>query len=450
MNFRTTYHFVLSISFLFFSVQSVFSQDTNVPGDIALVRTKKIKFLEKVGGGERAYIRSTDGKGNEDFNSIIFATGSGKESVIFKENGNVGLSTITPKEKLQISNAFTFHDGGHKIIGFNYAPSGSVDLNPSHYAAELRFESVTGKLRLGTSSSLTNIPTTALTINKEAKVGIGTTNPVYTLDVRKEAATNNHEYLLSSFSHKTGKGVFVGYVGNGTNAREGRIRTGGSIDLAVGTTKYTQAIMIKNSSGNVGIGMNNPKAKLEVNGDIALVRTKKIKFLETVGGNDRAYIRSTFGGGNEDTNSIIFATGAGDENVVFGSNGKVGIGTLTPQNELSVNGTIWAKEVKVSLKDAADWVFEADYKLQPLAEVEAFIKRNKHLPEMPSADEFRANDMKVSEMSNKLLQKVEELTLYTIAQEKQLDQQASVNEQLQAANKALTQRLEKLEALLLK
>ncbi|WP_010182382.1 hypothetical protein [Aquimarina agarilytica] len=123
--------------------------------------------------------------------------------------------------------------------------------------------------------------------------------------------------------------------------------------------------------------------------------------------------------------------------------GKVGIGTRNPQNKLSVNGTIWAKEVKVSLTDAADWVFEADYKLQPLAEVEAFIKRNKHLPEMPSADEFRANDMKVSEMTNKLLQKIEELTLYTIEQEKEIQAEKD-------NNKALEARLAKLEVLLLK
>ena len=123
--------------------------------------------------------------------------------------------------------------------------------------------------------------------------------------------------------------------------------------------------------------------------------------------------------------------------------GNVGIGIRDPKNKLSVNGTIWAKEVKVSLSDAADWVFEADYKLQPLAEVEAFIKRNKHLPEMPSADEFRANDMKVSEMTNKLLQKIEELTLYTIEQEKAIQAEKD-------NNKALEARLAKLEALLIK
>ena len=121
--------------------------------------------------------------------------------------------------------------------------------------------------------------------------------------------------------------------------------------------------------------------------------------------------------------------------------GNVGIGTTTPKNKLSVNGTIWAKEVKVTLTDAADWVFEEDYQLRSLSEVESFIQKNKQLPEIPSAEEFRQNDLKVSEMANKLLQKIEELTLYTIEQEKKIEKQ---NEKLEKM-KILEERLKKLE-----
>ncbi len=117
------------------------------------------------------------------------------------------------------------------------------------------------------------------------------------------------------------------------------------------------------------------------------------------------------------------------------NNKNVGIGTTSPKNKLSVNGTIWAKEVKVSLTDAADWVFEEDYELRPLEEVADYIKENKHLPEIPSAEEFRQHDMKVSEMTNKLLQKIEELTLYAIDQKE-------VNTQLQ-------ERVDKLEAIII-
>ncbi len=150
------------------------------------------------------------------------------------------------------------------------------------------------------------------------------------------------------------------------------------------------------------------------------------------------------GAGNSDIPALNIQQLGGDSRITLRKDtielqGKIGIGTDDPQNELSVNGTIWAKEVIVSLEDGADWVFEEDYNLKPLAEVEAFIKRNKHLPEMPSANDFRANDMKVSEMTNRLLQKIEELTLYTIEQEKKLEEL-----------EVLKARLAKLEALLVK
>lgn len=114
--------------------------------------------------------------------------------------------------------------------------------------------------------------------------------------------------------------------------------------------------------------------------------------------------------GNMTNGSDLFAVRA---------NGNVGIGTITPQNKLSVNGTIWARKVKVSLTDAADWVFEEDYQLRSLEEVEDHITKYRHLPDMPSAEEFRTNDLDVAEMDNKLLQKIEELTLYLIEQNKQ-------------------------------
>ena len=142
----------------------------------------------------------------------------------------------------------------------------------------------------------------------------------------------------------------------------------------------------------------------------------------TITGNNTS-ITSYAGSGN--SSDLIFRTslnGQADERFRVTSDGNVGIGTTSPQNKLSVEGTI-SKEVKVSLTDAADWVFEDDYELRSLEEVESFVKTNKHLPDIPSADEFRENDLSLGEMNNKLLQKIEELTLYLIDQNKRLDTQ---------------------------
>jgi len=99
--------------------------------------------------------------------------------------------------------------------------------------------------------------------------------------------------------------------------------------------------------------------------------------------------------------------------------GNVGIGTTNPDELLTVNGAIHAKEIKVDLTGSlADFVFSPDYKLKSLTELEQYLKENRHLPEIPSATEVKENGLSLGEMQNKLLQKIEELTLYVIEQDK--------------------------------
>jgi hypothetical protein len=110
---------------------------------------------------------------------------------------------------------------------------------------------------------------------------------------------------------------------------------------------------------------------------------------------------------------------------------NVGIGTTNPNQKLTVNGTIYGKEVKVDLNvPGPDYVFEPSYKLPSLTEIETYIKANKHLPEVPSAKEMEANGINLSEMNMLLLKKVEELTLHLIEQQKQLHAQQELIEKL--------------------
>ncbi len=120
----------------------------------------------------------------------------------------------------------------------------------------------------------------------------------------------------------------------------------------------------------------------------------------------------------------------GGTRMVINQGGNVGIGTITPDEKLTVKGKIHAEEVRVDLNVPPDFVFQKyytgksslkrDYKMLTLEEVEVFTKKNHHLPEIPSAKEIKKEGLNLKQMTTLLLQKVEELTLYTIEQEKRI------------------------------
>lgn len=126
---------------------------------------------------------------------------------------------------------------------------------------------------------------------------------------------------------------------------------------------------------------------------------------------------------------IGYNGGWGEPNVglpgagIWKNNGFVGIGTTNPQEALSVNGNIRAKQVKVETTNWPDYVFEKSYTPATLQSIEQYIKLNKHLPEIPSATEVEKNGLNLGEMNAKLLKKIEEITLHLIDQNKKLEQQ---------------------------
>jgi len=221
-------------------------------------------------------------------------------------------------------------------------------------------------------------------------IGIGTTPPRAVLDITKTTGNGILSTVFARLSEgdNIGDGTFLGVRAYGTSVIEGK------------------SFSIEHSFYNV--------------------TNSSINFLR--GG-------STSGGG------ISFNTNDNKEQMRIDYFGNVGIGTLTPKNKLDVNGTIHSKEVKVDMTGWSDFVFKKEYSLPTLTEVENHIKEKGHLENIPSEEEVLKNGINLGEMNVKLLQKIEELTLYSIQQSKEIEILKEENKLF----KALSERLSKVE-----
>jgi hypothetical protein len=132
-----------------------------------------------------------------------------------------------------------------------------------------------------------------------------------------------------------------------------------------------------------------------------------------LGGNPNVYFRAS-------TNHPILLGTNKTVRMILTNTGEVGIGTTNPgAYKLAVNGSIGCKELTVTNTGWADFVFESGYRLPPLEEVENFISINRHLPGIPTEAEVKENGVSIGDISSKLLQKIEELTLYVIELKKE-------------------------------
>lgn len=116
------------------------------------------------------------------------------------------------------------------------------------------------------------------------------------------------------------------------------------------------------------------------------------------------------------------------------ANGNVGIGTITPNARLAVNGNILANEIKIKTNIAVpDYVFAPEYQLMPLSTLEKYISEHRHLPEVPSASDVEKNGLDVAEMNLILLKKIEEITLHMINKDKAIEELRNELEQIKKA-----------------
>ncbi|CAL2075761.1 exported protein of unknown function [Tenacibaculum sp. 190524A02b] len=353
-----------------------------------------------------------------------------------ERDGNVGIGTRSPSEKLEVNGNLlvnVFDKGSESGIFFRRGFSAtnkynmsilSYDHNNSGHSDGLSINAYDG-VSFTTGSGSRN---ERMRITQEGNVGIGTDNPSSELEI-KSKLNNNAEIHINSSTDGTPSII---------RFQDADINTWGLLSNYPKVDKFSiynyqkreNAIVIDKES-NVGIGTYDPKEKLEIDGSVIIKNGHNLSWGNKYGeGIPTIAANVTSGIHFYPNGSTLGAT------MQIYKDGKTRF-----TNNVAVLGKLESKEIKVTKTPTADFVFEADYKLPSLEAIEKHIKEKKHLPEIASAKEMEKNGVNVGNFQIQLLQKIEELTLYTIDQDKEIKALKNENKLL----KSLLERVSKLE-----
>jgi len=395
----------------------------------------------------------------------------------FPSSGNVGIGTTSPSSfgtsqpTLDLRGSSVYRTGAIKGI--------SSDLSRGWSIGRADDSSLPDGLVISTSDvAPINFRTggnTRLTIDSTGFIGIGNLNPGSQLNVGTK--TTNSPSSIAQFG---------GYVPDGEARVLSLVNSGGGSDqstsidfhnrsvwsstgriqlqqLGTGTASkmnfYTFSGSLKNQmtlneNGSLGIGTSSPASKLEIvcTGEgaelLRLSTERPWVFRQTsTGSTSQLDLHSTVSGKNFKISSsnnnraaqfLVSDNTNGSRVFLVPDGGNVSIGSTDfGSHKLAVDGTIGAREIKVESGTWSDFVFNENYNLRTLEATEQYISENNHLPDIPSESEVKENGINLGEMDARLLQKIEELTLYMIEMNKSMVELKARNEQLEKKFAAL-------------
>ncbi len=385
---------------------------------------------------------------------MVFQTGafSGTvgERVRIAPDGKVGIGQNNPSKTLDVNGTLGVSGqttlSSTDVMGMAWVRSGDLRVGEGIASPSIRWSGPNNwDAYLGTSQDKLYFRRNSdpkVTIQSDGSVGIGISNPSSTLHLDVAGGP----VLRMS----RGNGSRFDIEVDGTNMMIGPRDSG---DLILKSGSYGEGLRLL-ANGNVGIGTTTPTSKFElsdtINNETALHINARginsnVPLIRFSQNNTKKW--SLFAEYPAAGNFSLYSHGGvNDVVMIVKDNGNVGIGTSTPSTKLEVNGTVRAQDMIVVVKNWADYVFEPDYKLRTLPELETFIKSKKHLPDVPTEAEVKAKGANVGEVQVALLRKIEELSLYVIECQKKLVKTEEKLDKTEETLKTSTQEIETLKA----
>lgn len=369
-------------------------------------------------------------------------------------NGNTGIGTLSPSTRLHIETG-ALNDSGLRLANL-------TSNSPSTAGAKAIGVTSTGKVVTIDVESGSQEDRAWLTLGNN---GTTASNSTYGNDVNNNflgttdnqplvIATNNKERLKISTS-----GRLTFHNNDISPNAVNNLYIGGGNEVVTGATNYGNtaiglgSLPAVNSAGNRNTAVGSNALRKGTSGD------NNIGIGYNAGANLTSGSNNIIIGSN--LNAPISASTSNQLNIggwIFGRGGQIAIGSFTnlsqaftnnEEYQLIVKRGIRTEKVRVDLSDVnnwADYVFENDYEIMPIEELENFIVNNKHLPNIPKAEELIETGIDLAEMDAKLLEKIEELTLYNIDLYKENKELRKENNQQQIMLEELLKRIEQLEA----
>lgn len=372
------------------------------------------------------------GFGNNSFAAGYKSIANGLNSSAIGENCFAGSQSyaIGQNARATADNSFAF---GRFVETAGYGP-GSIVIGCTNTASGILINNISNSLMIGFSSS-------PILFANQTKVGIATTSPKATFDVNGTSLFYDSVNMASLMTPKGTKGVVVtDEYGLLSFIQDWHEIPGDNLgnhvaekDLNLGSN-YIYNGVEESEMGKVGFSLTTENNALLTNG-------KETSFQISSGSAQRSslWLTNDLTGGfglmlnSDNMTGGIFFDQTNPKPVISFSANKVGIGiepVASSKYSLFVKGGIITEELLIKLESSGwyDEVFDENYNLPSLKEVEKYVRENRHLPDIPSAEEVGKNGLEIGEFNALLLKKVEELTLYAIDQQKKIDAlQTAVN-----------------------